>query len=283
MRHRHVLCDKARLNRVLLNLISNAYKFTPEGGSVAVELRELAQGPADGTQADDGTTLGSFELRVRDSGIGMTPEFVEHMFEPFERERSSTVSGIQGTGLGMTITKSIVDLMEGTIDVVTAPGQGTEFIVSIAVPLLDPTESADDLADEIDATEEVDFTGKRVLVVEDNDINAEIAQFILEDLGFEVEIATNGQEAVDMIGTAEAGTYDAILMDIQMPVMDGYDATRAIRALLDPAKAQVPIVACSANAFSEDVLASQEAGMNGHIAKPLDVPVVIDTLARLLH
>ncbi len=281
--HRHVLCDKARLNRVLLNLISNAYKFTPEGGTIVVELRELVERETIADQTDE-ETLGVFELRVRDTGIGMTPEFAAHVFEPFERERNSTVSGIQGTGLGMAITKSIVDLMEGTIDVVTAPGKGTEFIIVLSMPLLDPTETAQDATDEPDDPQEVSFAGKRALVAEDNEINAEIAQFILEDLGFDaVDIAYNGQEAVDALCEAEAGTYDVVLMDIQMPVMDGYEATRAIRTLDDPAKAQIPIVACSANAFSEDVLASQEAGMNGHLAKPLDVPVVIDTLARFVH
>ena len=295
-----VMCDGNRLNRVLLNLISNAYKFTPEGGYVTVSLAQVGDAVEVGA-SEEATTEGaetakvgesasrtkkraSYELRVKDTGIGMTPEFAEHVFEAFERERSSTVSGIQGTGLGMAITKSIVDMMGGDIRVVTEFGEGTEFVINLDFEVVEnkaATASAtgggttgDDGA--------VDFTGKRLLLVEDNEINREIATLILEDAGFVLESAENGQVAVDMVSASEPGYYDAVLMDVQMPVMDGYEATRTIRKLDNPELANVIIVAASANAFAEDVQAARDAGMNAHIAKPLDVPKVMDVLAGLL-
>ena len=262
-----VLCDKNRLGRVLLNLLSNAYKFTPRGGEVAVVLRQT------GRSDDEGT----YELCVRDSGIGMSATFVENLFTPFEREQTSTVSGIQGTGLGLSITKSIVDLMGGSIAVNTEPDRGTEFVVTLTLPLAQTQDECD-----ADEEREFDLTGKHLLLVEDIDINRQIAEMILAQYGCTVDCAEDGQMAVDMVREAEPGTYDAILMDIQMPVMDGYEATRTIRALDDPARAGIPIIAMTANAFAEDVLASQEAGMNGHIAKPLEVDKMIATLREVL-
>ncbi len=278
MRHRYVSCDRNRMNRVLFNLLSNAYKFTPEGGFVQVTLEEIDNIPGQASRED----RGAYELRVRDSGIGMTEEFAEHVFDEFERERNSTVSGIQGTGLGMAITKSIVDLMGGTIEVDTALGKGTTFIIKLSFPLADEAFAAQEAVARETKANEVDFSTKRLLVVEDNEINLEIAMLILEDLGFAVDSATNGREAVDKVGSAEPGTYDAILMDIQMPVLNGYEATAEIRAMDDPVRAQTPIVACSANAFSEDVQASLDAGMNDHVAKPLDIDAVVTVLTRLM-
>ncbi|MBE7009014.1 MAG: amino acid permease [Ruminococcaceae bacterium] len=264
-----VCCDKNRLSRVLLNLLSNSYKFTPEGGAVSVSLRQTGMGEG----------YGDYELRVKDSGIGMTQEFASKVFEAFERERTSTVSGIQGTGLGMAITKSIVDLMGGTIDVVTAPDKGTEFIIRIRFALAGRTEEADARTESADG---VDFTKVRLLLVDDNEINREIATLLLEEAGFTVDTAENGKLAVERIETSGPGAYQAVLMDIQMPVMNGYDATRAIRALDDPALASIPIVAMTANAFAEDIQMAKDAGMNSHIAKPIDVEKMMKTLTDVL-
>ena len=269
--HPTVLCDKNRLNRILLNLLSNAYKFTPEGGTVSATIRE--------TGSEDGEGL--YEIRVKDNGIGMSPAFAQKLFKPFERERTSTVSGIQGTGLGLSITKSIVDLMGGTIRAETEQGAGTEFILSLRFPLIEhEIECAP--ADENEKTEVVDYAGKRLLLVEDNPINREIAVMILSQAGFQLDTAENGQIALDKVTDSADGYYDAVLMDIQMPVMDGYTAARAIRALPDAALSQIPIVAMTANAFAEDAQAAAEAGMNGHIAKPLDVDKMMETLQEVL-
>ncbi|MBR1781242.1 MAG: response regulator, partial [Oscillospiraceae bacterium] len=266
---RWVLCDKNRLNRILLNLLSNACKFTPEGGAVTATLRQ--------TGAEEGE--GRYELRVKDNGIGMSPEFAAKLFTPFERERTSTVSGIQGTGLGLSITRSIVDLMGGSIDVATEQGAGTEFIVRLRFPL---TEGAEETQREAPSAPAVDFSRVRLLLVEDNLINREIASMLLTQAGFQLETAENGQIAVDLVSASEGGYYDIILMDIQMPVMDGYAAARAIRALDDPALAGIPILAMTANAFQEDVQAARDAGMNGHIAKPLDVDRMFATITATL-
>ena len=275
VRDRYVYCDSARLQRVLRNLVGNAYKFTPEGGSVSVALWQTGEG-------ENGT--GSYELRVRDSGVGMSREFAETVFEAFTREKTSTDSGLQGTGLGMAITKNILDLMGGTIAVKTAPGAGTEWRIHLDFAL----QSEADIAQEQAAREApaetppLDFSGMKLLLVEDNAINREIAALVLEEKGFALESAENGREAVEMVAAARPGEFDAVLMDVQMPVMDGYAATRAIRALPDAARAAVPILAMTANAFSEDVQAALDAGMDGHIAKPLDVEKMIETLSAVL-
>lgn len=272
IRDPHVLCDESRLDRVLLNLVSNAYKFTPEGGSVTVTLAEIGL-------AHEGRAR--FEVRVRDTGIGMSEEFARRVFEPFEREQTSTVSGVEGTGLGMAITKSIVDLMGGTIDVTTAPGKGTEFVVELDLELA-PEPAPGDVPEDVPTAPAPDFSGRRVLLVEDNEINRDIATLILRDLGLEVEAAENGRIAVEALAAAEPGHFDVVLMDVQMPVMDGFEATRAIRALDDPARAAVPIVAVTANVFVEDVQDALNVGMDAHLAKPLDVPRLIDVLGELI-
>ena len=278
--HPYIWCDKKNLNRVLLNVLSNAYKFTPEHGTVSMSLWEIAN-------AENG--YGNYEIRIQDSGIGMSREFADRMFNAFERERTSTVSGIQGTGLGLAITKSIVDLMGGTIDVITAPGSGTEFIIRLKFKLAEPEDvmnpsdaAGADNAGSASSGTEVDFSGKRLLLVEDNMINMEIANMILTQAGFEVETAENGRIAVDKVSSSEPGYYHAILMDIQMPEMDGLEATRAIRALPDAQLAGIPIIAMTANAFKEDEDASAKAGMQAHIAKPIDVPVLLRTMAEVL-
>ena len=264
--HKWVLCDKVMLDRALMNLLCNAGKFTEENGSVSLRLTELPGSDETGT----------YEIRVKDTGIGMSPEFVEHLFTPFERERTSTVSKTQGTGLGLAITKSIIDLMDGSISVQTEKGKGTEFIITVSFPIEEPEEEV--------RSEEEDFSfdGMRALLVEDNMINMEIAQLLLEQAGFLIETAENGKIALEMTAASEPGYYDVILMDIQMPIMDGYAATQAIRALPDARLAGVPIIAMTANAFQEDVKKAEEAGMNGHIGKPLDIPDMKATLQRVL-
>ncbi|MBQ9348785.1 MAG: amino acid permease [Oscillibacter sp.] len=402
-----VYCDRLRLNQVLLNLLSNAVKYTPAGGTISVRLSQ--NGEAAGGAA-------SYELQVKDNGIGMTPEFAERVFEAFEREKSSTVNGIQGTGLGMAITKRIVDLMGGTITVDTAPGQGTTFTVRVNLRIQNTAkkrQSAAELAgihvlladDDFSVCDSVtrmlsemgmrpewtlsgreavlharhakergdgfglflldwrmpdlsgleaarqireavgdappillsttydwpsiqddalaagvtgfcnkplfyselyaaltkavgsakaeeavpkkksleeSFAGRRLLLVDDIEVNREIACAVLEMSGFEVEEACDGTEAVDKVAASAPGHYDAVLMDIQMPGMNGYDAARAIRSLENPELAAVPIIAMTANAFDEDVKAARDAGMDGHVAKPIDIAVLLTVLGTVL-
>ena len=401
-----VYCDKTRLNQILLNLLSNAIKFTPAGGTVSVRVRQLA-GKVHG--------CGQYEFRIKDNGIGMSPEFAKKIFEPFERERTSTVSRIQGTGLGMAITKNIVDMMGGTIEVQTAQGKGTEF--TVCVPMRAQTEqrpvekiteleglkalvvdddfntcdsvtkmlvkvgmraewtlsgkeavlrarqsiemsdayhayiidwrlpdmngievtrrirslnddtpiiilTAYDWSDiEVEAKaagvtafcakpmfmsdlretlmsalgqkqtdaaqgllpdKNADFKGKHILLVEDNELNREIAQEILREYGFLVDSAENGAVAVEKVSTAAPGSYDLVLMDVQMPIMDGYTATRQIRALDDPARAKLPILAMTANAFDEDRRNALESGMNGFLSKPIVIGDLVQELHKIL-
>ena len=401
-----VYCDKTRLNQILLNLLSNAIKFTPAGGTVSVRVRQLA-GKVHG--------CGQYEFRIKDNGIGMSQEFAKKIFEPFERERTSTVSRIQGTGLGMAITKNIVDMMGGTIEVQTAQGKGTEF--TVCVPMRAQTEqrlvekiteleglkalvvdddfntcdsvtkmlvkvgmraewtlsgkeavlrarqsiemsdvyhayiidwrlpdmngievtrqirslnddtpiiilTAYDWSDiEVEAKaagvtafcskpmfmsdlretlmsalgqkpadavqrllpeKNADFKGKHILLVEDNELNREIAQEILQEYGFLVDTAENGAVAVEKVSTAAPGSYDLVLMDVQMPIMDGYTATRKIRALDDPARAKLPILAMTANAFDEDRRNALESGMNGFLSKPIVIGDLVQELHKIL-
>lgn len=398
-----VICDKTRINQVLLNLLSNAIKFTPSGGTVSVRVTQIHNAPEG---------KGIYEIRVKDTGIGMSPEFAEHVFEPFEREHSSTVSKIQGTGLGMAISKNIIDMMGGTIEVNSEPNKGTEFIITLCLKLQSQRRSIEKIAEltglkalvvdddfntcdsvtkmlvqvgmrsewtlsgkeavlrakqaiemndafhayiidwrlpdmngievtrqiravsdntpiiiltaydwsdiEVEAKaagvtafcskpmfmsdlreslmnalghqqkheeavlpvseETASFKGKRLLLVEDNELNREIAYGILNEYGFIVDTAENGKEAVDRIASSKPGDYDLVLMDIQMPVMDGYDATRCIRALEDTGLSAVPIVAMTANAFDEDRKAAAECGMNGFISKPINMKEVVGAL-----
>ena len=401
-----VYCDKTRLNQVLLNLLSNAIKFTPAGGTVSVRVRQLA-GKVRG--------CGQYEFRVKDNGIGMSPEFAQKIFEPFERERTSTVSRIQGTGLGMAITKNIVDMMGGTIEVQTAQGKGSEFIIRVPLrvqaehrpvekiaeleglkalvvdddfntcdsvtkmlvkvgmraewtlsgkeavlrarqsiemsdayhayiidwrlpdmngievtrqirslhddtPIIILTaydwsdieveakaagvtafcskpmfmsdlretlmnaigQTQTDAAQELLPEKNADFKGKRILLVEDNELNREIAQEILQEYGFRVDPAENGAVAVEKVRTAASGSYDLVLMDVQMPIMDGYTATRQIRALDDPALAKIPILAMTANAFDEDRRNALESGMNGFLSKPIVIGDLVQELRKIL-
>ena len=400
-----IICDVLRLNQVLLNIVSNAIKFTGPGGQVAVKIIQNAGAPEG---------YASYTFRIRDTGIGMSPEFLEHIFEPFTREQTATVSGIQGSGLGMAITKNIVDMMGGTISVTSEEGVGSEFVVNFCfrksgqtvtyapIPELEGASAlvvdddmdccisvckmlteigmrpewtssgreavvrtqyacdrddafavyvVDWLMPDMNGVETVrrirriigdrspiivltsydwgdieaeareagvthfvskpifmselrevlsapyavsgseeeeekpgtDFTGRTLLLVEDNILNREIATEILEEAGFNVDTAEDGSLAVDKLKRAEPGLYDAILMDIQMPVMDGYEATRQIRRLPDPTVAGIPIIAMTANAFDEDKQLAYEAGMNAHVAKPIDITKLMTTLEMVLN
>ena len=271
VRHSVAEFDATRLMRVILNLLSNAYKFTPKGGNVSLTLTEQP--------CEEDAGKGVYILRVKDDGIGMSKEFTESVFRAFERERTATVSRTQGTGLGMSICKSIVDAMNGTIDIVTAPNEGSEFIITVTLPCFEQSALSESTAAKKAAR---DFTGNRLLLVDDMDINRQIASKLLEKLGFAVECAANGREAVDAVAAHSAGYYDAVLMDIQMPVMDGYAATTAIRSLPGEALRSVPIIAVTANASDEDAQKARDTGMNDHISKPISPVELAETLSRLL-
>lgn len=272
--HPWVLCDKLKISQVLMNLISNAVKYTNENGHILVSFLETES-------TKEG--LVRFVIKVRDDGIGMSEEFQEKIFDSFERERTSTVSKIYGTGLGMSITKNLTDLMGGEIFLHSKLGEGSEFTIVLELAATDEIREAEEPA--IATTAEAEGTEdkkRRVLVVDDNELNRIIATELLQDMGYETEEACNGQEAVDRIRDAEEGVFDLILMDVQMPVMNGYEATKAIRELSSPLSA-VPIIALSANAFEEDKKNAMEAGMDAHMAKPIDVDLLSKTLRDLFH
>ena len=236
---------------------------------------------ASATESNAPYCMATYRLTVKDDGIGMSKEFAARVFDAFERERTSTASGIQGTGLGMAITKNIVDAMGGDIRVESTPKKGTEFILQMTFPITSGICRGTTMRD-IDDTDysAIDFSGYHLLLVEDNPINRELASHILTDAGFTLEFAENGKEAVDTVAASAPGHFHAILMDIQMPVMNGYDATRQIRHLPDPDLAAIPIIAMTANAFAEDLETEREAGMDAHVSKPLDVNEMMRTLAE---
>ena len=271
--HEDLICDRARLSQALLNVVSNALKFTPTGGTVSVRIRQLKS-------AEEG--YAAYEFKIRDTGIGMSREFKEHLFEAFSRERTSTVSGLEGAGLGLTITKNIVDLMRGEIAVESEEGKGTEFTITLPLRINAAARRTETQPEpEGPPLEEFFFSGRRILLVEDNKINQMIAQKVLEKAGFEVDIADDGTVAVEKVRGATPGQYDLILMDIQMPIMNGYEATRQIRALDSPL-AGIPIIALSANALEEDKRNSLESGMNNHVGKPFDVQQLLELLRSYL-
>ena len=267
--HPNVVCDRLRLNRVLLNVLSNALKFTPAGGDISVVVTERP-GPAPDTAF--------YGFRIQDTGIGMAPEFLERIFEPFERERTSTVSGIEGAGLGMSITRNLTELMKGQIVVESEKGKGSVFTCTFPFRLSEEPEGAEAEEDE----DGEPLAGRRILLAEDNELNQEIAVTILEEAGCIMDVAADGAEAVGKVRGSSNDPYDLILMDIQMPVMDGIEATKAIRALDDPRLAGLPIVAMTANAFAEDRQRVLSAGMDGHLGKPIDVDKLFSTLQNIL-
>lgn len=267
----YIYCDKLRVKEILVNLLGNAVKYTQTGGSISLRI---IQKPC------EKENFGNYEIHVKDNGCGMSEEFLQKTFEPFERQANSTISGIQGTGLGMTIIKGFVDAMGGTIDIKSEENKGTEIIVRLCQRIAEAPEKSEEQKT-ISCSPEL-FAGKRVLLVEDNSMNREIATAILEEAGFKVDTAENGAIAVEKVTYYPEGFYDVILMDIQMPVMDGYTATRKIRSLENKAIAKIPIIAVSANAFDEDRQTSLEAGMNGHLAKPIVVDELLEVLGGIL-
>lgn len=276
-----VLADELRLNQVLINCVSNAIKFTPDGGTITVKVSQSA-----GSRAG----YGLYTFSVRDTGIGMSPDFMESIFTAFSREQASTVNSVQGTGLGMAIAKNLVDLMDGTITVSSEKNKGSEFIVSLELEINDYKESEPEVSSEcITKMIECDMNsdikspleGMSILLVEDNELNREIAEVLLSSLGAKVELAEDGDIAVEKVGREFDGVYDLILMDIQMPRLNGYEATAAIRKLPDSQKAEVPIIAMSANAFLEDRKAALAAGMNDHVAKPVDVKALVAAIQNI--
>lgn len=270
-----IVCDRLRLDQVLLNILSNAVKYTNPGGSVSLHIIQTDDAPKG---------WASYQFKIKDTGIGMSRQFLERLFEPFEREQTSTISQIQGTGLGLSITKNIVDMMGGTIAVESEEGKGSEFTVSFRFRIAEQPDKAEHLQSPPKKSDipTTSFIGKKILLVEDNELNREIAKTILEESGFIIDTAEDGTEAVEIMKKAAADDYDLILMDIQMPVMDGYEASRMIRAIDDPVISSIPIVAMTANAFEEDRQKAIDAGMDGHTAKPIDVSKLIDTLTGFL-
>ena len=271
IRHPYLYVDTMHYSQVFLNLVSNAIKYTSDGGRISVSFKEL---PGDSPDACFVETV------VEDNGIGMSPEFLAHAYESFSRERTSTVSGIQGTGLGLAIVKNLVDLMRGTISIDSRQGRGTK--VTVRLPHRVGEAPAEKPAEELERLDPALFQGRRILMAEDIDINAMIATKLLSGKGCMVERARDGVECVDMLLKAKAGYYDLVLMDIQMPNMDGYKAARTIRAFGDREKADIPILALTANAFKEDCDKAAEAGMDGHIAKPLDACKMFRAIAEVL-
>ena len=267
--HYKVMADDLRIEQVLINITGNAIKYTPEGKSVELIAEELG--------ATEDKKI-KYRFSVRDTGIGISKEYLPHIFESFTREEKTTVNRVQGTGLGLAITARVVEMMGGVISVKSRPGEGSEFTVELA---LEPSEPDDDTAEPDEMLQSV-LNGKRVLLVEDNAINAEIATIILEQYGIVVDHAENGRIGADKAMTAEAGYYSAVLMDIQMPVMNGYEATRAIRSFPGEYYRTLPIIAMSANAYDEDIRASLDSGMNAHIAKPFQPDDLIKTLCRYI-
>ena len=268
--HPHVLGDELRIEQILINIISNAIKYTPEGKDVVLIAEELGV-------TEDG--FGRFRFIIRDTGIGISEEYLPHIFDSFTREQNTTINRIQGTGLGLSITAKLVEQMGGKIEVSSRPGEGSEFTVTLDLELIEKKEQEE--ADEEDSAL-ADLTGKLILLVEDNDINAEIAAMILSQYGIETERAENGQTGVEMVQQKGVGGYDAILMDIQMPVMNGYEATRAIRAMDGDYYHRIPIIAMSANAYDEDVRRCLDSGMNAHVAKPFKPEELFALLAEYL-
>ena len=269
--HPYIYADVPHLTEVCTNLVSNAVKYTGNGGTIRCDA---AQKPGEKEGWCD------MVVTVADNGIGMSQEFQERIFEPFERERTSTVSKVEGSGIGMGIVKKLVGLMGGTVEVESKIGVGSKFTVT--VPCRIASEDETQAKREINPSNQKCLCGTRILLTEDNDLNAEIATELLQEEGCTVDRAKDGVECVDMLEKAADGTYQLILMDVQMPVMNGYDATKVIRRMDDPPKANIPIVAMTANAFSEDKQVALDAGMNDHIAKPIDMSVLVPTLRKYL-
>ena len=271
VKHKHVMVDATKMQEILSNLISNAIKYTPEDGHVSIDIQELEC-------EREGYVL--FQTKVSDTGIGMSEDFLPSLFELFARERNTTISKIPGTGLGMAIVKNFVDLMDGSIEVESELGEGSTFTITIPHKIADKDYTNRNI--ESSNVSDIDFKGKRILLAEDNELNAEITTTILSEMGFEVKAVEDGILCVNEIQHQPANTYDLILMDIQMPNMDGYKATHCIRRLFQPEKANIPIIAMSANAFEEDKKKAFDVKMNDYITKPIDFQKMEEVLKHIL-
>ncbi len=283
VRDNFIYTDKLRLNQVLINLLGNAIKFTPQGGKIWLTIKQEAEAPEG---------YGVYQFSVKDTGIGIAPEFIDKVFKAFEREQTTTLSGIQGTGLGLSITRSIIEMMGGRITVASEVNKGSEFTVKLIFLLQDVEGnrlSSEELAalrkEEARRAEEerkVLFAGKHILVVEDNYLNMEIIRTILREEGIVVEEANNGKMAIEKLLESPAGTYEMLLMDVQMPIMDGYEATKQIRGMADKGYAEVPIVAMTANAFEEEKKKALSLGMNAHISKPVEINHLFEIITKII-
>lgn len=271
VKHKHVMVDATKMQEILSNLISNAIKYTPEDGHVSIDIQELEC-------EREGYVL--FQTKVSDTGIGMSEDFLPSLFELFARERNTTISKIPGTGLGMAIVKNFVDLMDGSIEVESELGEGSTFTITIPHKIADKDYTNRNI--ESSNVSDIDFKGKRILLAEDNELNAEITTTILSEMGFEVKAVEDGILCVNEMQHQPANTYDLILMDIQMPNMDGYKATHCIRRLFQPEKANIPIIAMSANAFEEDKKKAFDVKMNDYITKPIDFQKMEEVLKNIL-
>ncbi len=268
--HDSVCCDSGKLLQILIYLCGNAVKYTEKKGHVLLTVSE---------EKEAATEYALYRFSVKDDGIGIEEKYIENIFQPFERVANTTFCGVFGTGLGLTLAKNLIEMMSGRIDVKSSPGLGSEFTVTLRLRICQeqqiPYEEAQDIVKKL-------LNQKQILLVDDNELNLEIETELLQEIGLSVDTAQNGQEAVDKVAHAPSDTYALILMDIQMPVMDGHAATRAIRSLPDPTRAHIPVIALSANAFDEDQRKSMESGMNAHMAKPLDISALLELIVSIL-
>ena len=267
----YLYMDDSRVSEITINILSNAVKYTGEGGMISCCLNQFPG------EKEDWSVL---EITITDNGIGMSEEFQKHIFESFSQERSSSDSGVEGSGLGMGIVKKLVDLMEGNIAVKSKPGEGSTFKVTLPLRIATEEERNPKRTDIQPNIEKI--KGKRILLAEDNDLNAEIAMELLSETGFIIERAENGVECIEMLNRTENNYYSIILMDIQMPVMNGYEATKRIRILKDEGKSQIPIIAMTANAFEEDKKMALASGMNDHVAKPIDMNILLPIIMKYI-
>ena len=266
--HKDLIGSPIHLKRLLMNILSNAVKYNKDYGKIYLSSREI---PSD----QDGVVM--LEFICQDTGIGMSEEFQKHLFEPFAQEQKGGASKFGGTGLGMPITKSLVEKMGGTITFISEQGVGTTFVITI------PFKINEDVARDEEKQEEVtaSIRGLNILLVEDNELNMEIAEFVIQNEGASVVKAWNGQEAVEAFEKSASGEFDVILMDVMMPVMNGYEATKTIRTMDRSDAKKIPIIAMTANAFVEDRIKSKEAGMNEHVSKPIDMKLLVKIIAEL--
>ena len=273
VRHHYAVCDETKLQEIILNIISNAIKYTPEGHSIHVEIHE---------SVSENPSKVRYIFSCEDTGIGMSEEYLPHIYEEFSREHTTTENKVPGTGLGLPIIKSMIELMGGSIQVESRLGIGTKFTVDLSFDIASKEEVYGS-QDTIKSSAIHTIKGKRILLVEDNELNAEIAKTVLEDVGALITRAENGQQAVELFKEKPAGTFDAILMDLMMPVMDGYTATRKIRSLEHSDAKTIPIIAMTANVFQEDAEKCIAVGMNAHLAKPLDIEKMMITICHLVN